>query len=424
MLRRFVWIKYMNDLPKQEIEKHKSYIGVCPNGPPPPPSSPVSSPRSSIQLSYNCSIVLTSTTAPLLLLRNFYLSKFSDLTTNDSNVMSGFSKYSEDFMTAARSVLASNDEAACKQMLNTAMKVTAMLEAPLDTVWRMIMSGDTNSCKVLSDGGISIITLMRFSAATRSLANVPFYHEKTSFEHVEGAPGPFQDAHNTQDNMFPWLIKDPPMMGNFNAFMTGQRADRKQWFDFFDVDAILLNGAKEHSDAALLIDIGGGEGVDIAEFHRRYPDAPGKLILQDLPPVIDTIQDLLPKIERQKYDFFKEQPIKGARCYYFRSIFHDWPDADCIKILKNTSMAMTPGYSKLLMSEFVLPASNTPLCPALLDVNMMAVLDGMERTEAQFGALLDAAGLKVVKFWSIAPEVEGLVEAVLKDKICPYSCST
>ncbi|KAI0858483.1 S-adenosyl-L-methionine-dependent methyltransferase [Xylaria cubensis] len=391
--------------------------------------------------------------------------------------MSGFSKSSEDFITAAQSVLASNDEAARKQMLSTAMKVTAMLEAPLDTVWRMIMSphapaalmtlikagviqeiakSDSISADQLADVSgadkLLIVRLLRplnalgfvneikqeeyaptpittilvdrallggyqfmFSAATRSLANLPFYLEKTSFKHVEGAPGPFQDAHNTRDNMFPWLIKDPPMMGNFNAFMTGQRADRKQWFDFFDVDAILLNGAKEDSDVALLIDIGGGEGVDIAEFHRRYPDAPGKLILQDLPPVVDTIQDLTPKIERQKYDFFKEQPVKGARCYYFRSIFHDWPDADCIKILKNTAMAMMPEYSKLLMSEFVLPASNTPLYPALLDVNMMAVLNGMERTEAQFSALLDAAGLKVVKFWSIAPEVEGLVEAVLKD---------
>ncbi|KAI0544971.1 S-adenosyl-L-methionine-dependent methyltransferase [Xylaria curta] len=392
--------------------------------------------------------------------------------------MASFSKSSEDFVATAQSVLASHDDAARKQMLDTAMKVTAMLEAPLDTVWRMIMSPHAPAALMTlikagvvqeiakSDSSISadqlasvsgadkllIVRLLRplnalgfvnetkqeeyaptpitkilvdrallggyqfmFSAATRSLANLPFYLEKTHFKHVEGAPGPFQDAHNTQDNMFPWLIKDPPMMGNFNAFMTGQRADRKQWFDFFDVDDILLNGAKVDSDATLLVDIGGGEGVDIAEFHKRYPDAPGKLILQDLPPVIDTIQDLTPKVERQKYDFFEEQPIKGARCYYFRSIFHDWPDADCIKILKNTAMAMTPGYSKLLMSEFVLPATNTPLYPALLDVNMMAVLNGMERTEAQFSALLDAAGLKVVKFWSVAPEVEGLVEAVLKD---------
>lgn len=44
-----------------------------------------------------------------------------------------------------------------------------------------------------------------------------------------------------------------------------------------------------------------------------------------------------------------------------------------------------------------------------------AVLNGMERNEAQFTELLDAAGLKVVKFWTVGPEVEGLVEAILKD---------
>ncbi|GAW24044.1 hypothetical protein ANO14919_136230 [Xylariales sp. No.14919] len=263
--------------------------------------------------------------------------------------------------------------------------------------------------------GIRILTPARFSAATRSLANLPFYLEGTNYKHVDGAPGPFQDSQNTRDNIYSWLIKDPPMMGNFNAFMTGHRADRKQWFDFFDIEDILLKGASKDADATLLIDIAGGEGHDIAEFHRRYPHAPGRLVLQDLPAIIDSIQDLAPGIERQKYDFFQEQPIKGARCYYFRSILHNWPDADCIRILKNVAMAMKPGYSKLLMSEFVLPASNAPLYPAILDINMMVLLNGMERTEAQFNGLLDAAGLKVVKFWSVAPEVEGLVEAILKD---------
>ena len=101
------------------------------------------------------------------------------------------------------------------------------------------------------------------------------------------------------------------MMGNFNAFMTGQRADRKQWFDFFDVNDILLKDAKSGPGDTLLIDIAGGEGHDVAEFHRRYPDAPGRLVLQDLPPVIDSIQSLPPKVERQKHDFFTSQPIKG-----------------------------------------------------------------------------------------------------------------
>ncbi|KAI2631841.1 S-adenosyl-L-methionine-dependent methyltransferase [Hypoxylon sp. NC1633] len=392
--------------------------------------------------------------------------------------MDNAEKSSADFIAAAQSILASQDEGARKKMFGTAMQAMAMLEAPLDTVWRIIMSPHAPSAlmALIKAGVIQeiaksdspstadhlaattgaerllIVRLLRplnalgivketsqevyaptditktlvnrallggyqfmFSAATRSLANLPFYLEKTGFKNVQGPPGPFQDAHGTEDNMFPWLIKDPPMMDNFNALMTGQRADRKQWFDFFDIDGILLRGAKSDPDAILMIDIAGGEGHDIAEFHKRHPKAPGRLILQETPPVIDSIKDLTPKIERQKHDFFQAQSIKGARCYYFRSIFHDWPDADCIKILKATAEAMTPGYSKLLMSEFVLPASNSPLYPALLDINMMAVLNGMERTEAQFTELLDAAGLKIVKFWSVGAETEGLVEAVLKD---------
>lgn len=44
----------------------------------------------------------------------------------------------------------------------------------------------------------------------------------------------------------------------------------------------------------------------------------------------------------------------------------------------------------------------------------MALLNGMERTEVQWKALLNAAGLEVVKFWTAGPESEGLIEAVLK----------
>ena len=76
---------------------------------------------------------------------------------------------------------------------------------------------------------------------------------------------------------------------------------------------------------------------------------------------------------------------------------------------------MEKGYSKLLLSEWVLPAKGVPLYPALLDVNMMALLNGMERTEAQWTALMEAAGFRVVKFWSVGSETEGLIEAVLKD---------
>ena len=204
-------------------------------------------------------------------------------------------------------------------------------------------------------------------------------------------------------------------MSNFNTFMAGSLETRKDWFSTFPVDEILLNGArKEDPESALLIDIAGGEGHDIEAFHKSFPDVPGKLILQDLPQTIDNIKSLDPAVIRQKCDFFTEQPVKGARGYYLRSIFHNWPDNECIVIMKNIAAAMEPKYSKLLIFEWILPAKETSLYPALLDINMMAVLNGMERTETQWTQLLTQAGLEVVKFWKAGTDSEGLIEAVLK----------
>ena len=205
-------------------------------------------------------------------------------------------------------------------------------------------------------------------------------------------------------------------MANFNNFMSGQRMNRKDWYDFFPVDEILLKGAETSDpDATLLIDIAGGEGHDADAFHRRFPDHSGKVVLQDLPPTIDNIKpgQIDPAVVCMKHDFFTPQPIIGARAYYFRSIFHDWPDHDCINIMKQTAAAMEKGYSKLLMFEWILPEKDTPLYPALLDINMMTLLNGMERTRAQWTKLIGAAGLKVIKFWTIADDVEGLIEAEL-----------
>ena len=55
---------------------------------------------------------------------------------------------------------------------------------------------------------------------------------------------------------------------------------------------------------------------------------------------------------------------------------HDWSDAKCGEILSRVREAMTPGYSKLLLNEFVIPAKKAPLYPSLLDINMMCLLNG------------------------------------------------
>ncbi|TVY65553.1 O-methyltransferase asqD [Lachnellula suecica] len=372
---------------------------------------------------------------------------------------------------------ASKEEISRKKLFGVIQQAMGQVEAPVETIWRMIMSPHApaalnviirmgvlddlvaagkpkpaqdlgSACKV---DPILIVRMMRplvalgifqetdvqtydstpisqtlvapplvggylfmFECATRSLANMPNYLESTGFQNVTGGPGPFETSHNTEDGMFQYLNKNPALMSSFNAFMSGSLETRKSWFETFPVQEILLEGASTDPDSVLLIDIGGGEGHDVEAFRRTFPDAPGKLVLQDLPPTIDNIKHLDPVIITQKYDFFTEQTIKGARAYYFRNIFHDWPTDRCVVMLKNVAAAMKPGYSKLLIFEWVIPAKSVPLYPALLDINMMAVLNGQERTEEQWIAMLGQAGLEVNKFWKAGEDSEGLIEVVLK----------
>lgn len=75
---------------------------------------------------------------------------------------------------------------------------------------------------------------------------------------------------------------------------------------------------------------------------------------------------------------------------------------------------MEPGYSKILINDWVLPDTGSPLLPALMDIQMIIVLSGIERTQTQWKDLLESVGLEVVKFHSLGKEVEDLIEAVRK----------
>jgi ribosomal protein RSM22 (predicted rRNA methylase) len=61
----------------------------------------------------------------------------------------------------------------------------------------------------------------------------------------------------------------------------------------------------------LIVDVGAGKGHDLLALYSKFPDSAGKLVLQDLPPVIEVLEDLNPAIEKVAYDFFTDQPVKG-----------------------------------------------------------------------------------------------------------------
>ena len=93
--------------------------------------------------------------------------------------------------------------------------------------------------------------------------------------------------------------------------MSSRRAGfRREWFDLYPVESRLVEGADRSSETVFLVDVAGGRGHDILSLNSRFPDLPGRLIVQDLPR---TFEDYVAPegIEAQPYDIFTTQPIKG-----------------------------------------------------------------------------------------------------------------
>ncbi|KAH6640167.1 S-adenosyl-L-methionine-dependent methyltransferase [Chaetomium tenue] len=230
--------------------------------------------------------------------------------------------------------------------------------------------------------------------------------------------GPYQAAYNTPLNFFEWLQANQPYGTQFNHHMGGYRQGRPSWMDpdFYPVQERLVQGLDTTTaDAALLVDIGGGLGHDLAEFRRKHPRAPGRLVLQDVPAVIAQTAGLDASIEPMVYDFHTEQPVVGARAYYMHSVLHDWPDEVCASILGRVAAAMRPGYSRLLINENVIPGTGADWQATALDLMMLSLLSSRERTEVDWRKLLKGAGLRVVKIWSTEKQngVESLIECEL-----------
>lgn len=211
-------------------------------------------------------------------------------------------------------------------------------------------------------------------------------------------------------SQFEWLASHIDQQTLFNSYMASRRQGKPMWFDVYPVER-LLGHAVPYEDTVFLVDIGGNRGHDLGQFRQRYPHFPGKLVLQDLPQVVKGLTGD-GGIEVMPYSFLDAQPIHGARVYYFRAIFHDWPDHICRQILRNTISAMAADYSRILIVDFVLPDMDVPLLQASLDIQMMSIGAGVERSESQWSDLLRSVGLEVAGIWNHSPGMESVIEAV------------
>ena len=96
-----------------------------------------------------------------------------------------------------------------------------------------------------------------------------------------------------------------------------------------------------------------------------------------------------------------------------RNILHDYPDKQCVHILKNTIAAMGKD-SVLLIDDMVLPDSGVHWQAAQLDMTMMVGMAAVERTREQWYTLLESAGLKIERIWTYTTSLQdSVIEAAL-----------
>lgn len=119
---------------------------------------------------------------------------------------------------------------------------------------------------------------------------------------------PFQKAHDTDLMPFLWLQDKPVYLKNFSAWMTADREGQNHFLNVFPFEEELTSHLKP--ETPLFVDVGGNIGHQCVAFKKKLPNTPGRVILQDLPPVI---AHAIPAegVETMAHDFLTEQPVKG-----------------------------------------------------------------------------------------------------------------
>jgi hypothetical protein len=183
---------------------------------------------------------------------------------------------------------------------------------------------------------------------------------------------------------FGYLRDHPEEARIFDAFMANWPDDRHN----------AVAAAYDFSNAALIADVGGGNGEALRRILARFPDVRGVVFDRE-----DVVAAIAPeslaggRISTQGGSFFEEVPA-GADIYLLIRVLHDWADEDVLRILRLCRAAMGPD-GRLLIVEQILPPDPSRGRPLdyLVDMHMMAMFgSAQERTEAEFRALLDAAG--------------------------------
>jgi SAM-dependent methyltransferase len=208
---------------------------------------------------------------------------------------------------------------------------------------------------------------------------------------------------------------------DFWAYLNANPKDMEDFGEAMKSNSLnSLRGVLENCDfsrAKKVVDVGGGFGHLAVALLQKYPGLRGVVVdVPDLIPIarknLHVDDALASRLEYVGGDMFESIP--PADVYIMKHIIHDWDDARCIRLLQNCHRSMT-GDGRVVCVDAVLPPlGDTSLLPAkLMDLNMMVLVSGKERTRKQWEAIYEAAGLRIQNVTSIQDNIgTSIIEGV------------
>jgi SAM-dependent methyltransferase len=191
-------------------------------------------------------------------------------------------------------------------------------------------------------------------------------------------------------NMSEWeyMRQNPELAGIFDDAMTNQT----------EFAGPAIAAAYDFGSWDSILDVGGGNGILLSYILKAHNGLRG--VLADQPHVLERARqrgylggELEARAEMQPCDFFREIP-SGCRAYLMKSVIHDWDDERAREILVNCRRAVPPD-GVLLLVEHALSEGNLPSAGKLIDLVMLVLTGGKERTVEEYRELLASGGFRL-----------------------------
>jgi ubiquinone/menaquinone biosynthesis C-methylase UbiE len=200
--------------------------------------------------------------------------------------------------------------------------------------------------------------------------------ERTAFEALKGRP------------FFDWLGEHPDEARRFNRMM----------LEVHGPETPAIVAAYDFSQCKHIVDVGGGNGSLLSAVLAAHPNQ--RATLFDMAEAIAAAKrgegGPLPGVTFVAGDVFTTAAPEGGDLYMIRHLMHDYDDADCIRILANVRRAMQPD-GRVLVLEAPLPSDDSPGPGRWLDLQVMVLCGGRERTVEEYAGLFQKAGLRLVR---------------------------